>query len=118
VFVAAVGALLWARNSGGLKAVVLTVVFAFVAFLAVGSLRFQVRAEPAHLVVCWGGRLRRIPWSQIKGFGVGERAGPHVYVVLADKGQKRLPLAEVSSQQTPAADVRDELQRYWRAHRR
>jgi hypothetical protein len=118
VLVAAVAAMLWAMNGGGLKAVVLTGVFALMAFLAVGALRFQVRAEPDHLVVCWGGRIRRIPWSQIKGFGVGERAGPHVYILLADKGQKRLPLAEVSNKQTPAAEVRDELQRYWKAHRR
>ena len=121
VVVAAVGAMLWAVLSQGWpspKAIVLTGVFALIAFLAVGALRFQVRAEPEHLVVCWGGPVRRIPWSHIKSFGVGERAGPHVYIVLANKGQKRLPLSEVSSKQIPAAEVRDALQRYWKAHRR
>jgi hypothetical protein len=117
VLIAATGALLWAMGRHGPKAVVLSGLFAVIAFLAIGALRFQVRAEPDYLVVCWGGRLRRIPWSQIKGFGVGERAGAHVYIVLAE-GQKRLPLADVSNGQLSAAEVRDTLQRYWKTHRR
>jgi hypothetical protein len=121
VLAAAAGAVVWAiLSAGGLspKAVALSGGFALIAFLAFAALRFQVRAEPEHLVVCWGGRLRRIPWSQIKGFGVGGRTGRDVYIVLADKRKKRLPLVEVSNQQTSAAEVRDALQRYWRAHRR
>jgi hypothetical protein len=121
VLAAAAGAVLWAILSAGgpsPKAVALSGVFALIAFLAFAALRFQVRAEPEHLVVCWGGRLRRIPWSQIKGFGIGGRAGRDVYIVMVDKRKKRLPLVEVSNQQTSATDVRDALQRYWRAHRR
>ena len=120
VLAAAAGAVLWAILSAGPspKAVALSGGFALVAFLAFAALRFQVRAEPEHLVVCWGGRLRRIPWSQIKGFGIGGPKGRDVYIVLVDKRKKRLPLVEVSNQQTSATEVRDALQRYWRAHRR
>jgi hypothetical protein len=121
VLVAAAGAVVWAIVSTGFpspKAVALTGVFALIAFLAAGALRFQVRAEPGHLVVCWGGPVRRIPWSQIKSFGIGERAGPYVYIVLADKQKKRLPLTEVSNRQTSPDEVRDALQRYWKTHRR
>jgi hypothetical protein len=119
VLAAAAGAVVWAiLNVGGLKAVALSGGSALIAFLAFAALRFQVRAEPEHLAVCWGGRLRRIPWSQIKGFGIGGRMDRDVYIVLVDKRKKRLPLVEVSNQQTSAAEVRDALQRYWRAHRR
>jgi hypothetical protein len=38
--------------------------------------------------------------------------------VLNDKRKKRLPLVEVTNQQTSPTEVRDALQRYWRAHRR
>jgi hypothetical protein len=121
VLAAAAGAVVWAiLSSGGLslKAVALSGVCALVGFLAFGALRFQVRAEPDHLVVCWGGRLRRFPWSQIKSFGIGGRNDRDVYIVLVDKRKKRLPLVEVTNQQTSASEVRDALQRYWRAHRR
>jgi len=121
VLVAAAGGVVWAFLSAGgpsFKAVALSGVFALVGFLAFGALRFQVRAEPDHLVVCWGGPLRRIPWSQIKGFGIGGRADRDVYIVMVDKQKKRLPLVEVTNQQTSATEVRDALQRYWRAHRR
>jgi hypothetical protein len=89
-----------------------------VAFLAVAALRFQVRAEPDHLVVCWGGRRRRIPWSQVKGFGIDQRTGRDVFVVLAGKRKKKLPLVDVSSRRIAASEVRDALQRYWKTHRR
>jgi hypothetical protein len=121
VLAAAAGGVLWAILSAGglsIKAVALSAGFALIGFLAFAALRFQVRAEPDHLVVCWGGPLRRIPWSQIKGFGIGGRMDRDVYIVLADKRKKRLPLVEVSNQQTSAAEVREALQRYWRAHRR
>jgi hypothetical protein len=88
-----------------------------VAFLAVAALRFQVRADPHHLVVCWGVRRRRIPWSQIKGFGIDQRTGRDVFVVLADKQKRRLPLVDVSSRRIAATEVRDALQRYWKTHR-
>lgn len=121
VLAAAAAAVLWAFVSAGgpsAKAIALSGGFALIGFLALAALRFQVRAEPDHLVVCSGGRLQRIPWSQIKGFGIGGRRERDVYIVLADKTKKRLPLVEVSNQQTSAAEVRDALQRYWKAHRR
>ena len=93
------------------------VVSAVLALLAAASLRFQVRAEREHLVVCWGMRLKRIPWSEIKGFGV-DRGGKDVYVVMADKQRRRLPLSDVSTGRIAATDVRDSLQRYWKTHRR
>ncbi len=89
-----------------------------VAFLAAAALRFQVRADPDHLVVCWGGPMRRIPWSQIKGFGIDQRTGRDVFVVLANKQKRRLPLVDVSSRRIAATEVRDALQRYWKTHRR
>lgn len=121
VLAAAAGAVVWAISSSGglsLKAVAISSVAALIGFLAFGALRFQVRAEPDHLAVCWGGPLRRFPWSQIKSFGVGGRNDRDVYIVLNDKRKKRLPLVEVTNQQTSATEVRDALQRYWRAHRR
>jgi hypothetical protein len=107
--------------SGGgasVKTLALGAVCLVVAFLAAAALRFLVRADPEHLVVCWGGPVRRIPWSQVKGFGIDERTGRDVFVVLADKRKRRLPLVEVSSRRIPANEVRDALQRYWKTHRR
>ena len=89
-----------------------------VAFLAASSLRFQVRAQPEHLVVCSGGPIRRIPWSQVKGFGVDERRGRVLYVVLRDGRKRMLPVPEVRTGRITAKEVRDELQRYWKARRR
>jgi hypothetical protein len=82
------------------------------------SLRFQVRAKPEHLVVCSGGPTRRIPWSQVKGFGVDERRGRVLYVVLSDGRKRMLPVPEVRTGRITAKEVRDELQRYWKARRR
>lgn len=89
-----------------------------VAFLALSSLRFQVRAEPSHLVVCSGGPTRKIPWSQIKGFGVDERRGRNVYVVAGDDRKMLLPIPDVRTGKISPTEVRDELQRYWKNHRR
>lgn len=88
------------------------------AFLAFSSLRFQVKAEPSRLVVCSGGPTRRIPWSDVKGFGVDERRGRNVYVVVDDDKKMLLPIPDVRTGKVKPADVRDELQRYWKAHRR
>jgi hypothetical protein len=100
------------------KTLALGAVLLLVAFLAAAALRFQVRADPDHLVVCWGGPVRRIPWSQVKGFGIDQRTGRDVFVVLADKRKKRLPLVDVSTHRITATEVRDALQRYWKTHRR
>lgn len=120
VLAAAGGAVVWAILSGGsaLKVVALTGGAVVIGFLAFAALRFQVRAEPDHLVVCGGGRLRRIPWSQIKSFGVGGPKGRDVFIVLADKRRKRLPIVQVTNGQLSPTEARDALQRYWRSHRR
>ena len=120
VLVAALGAFVWVITSGGspLKVVVLAGGAALIAFLAFAAMRFQVRAEPRHLVVCGGVRMQRIPWSQIKSFIVGGPKGRDVYIVLTDKRKKRLPVVEVNNQQTSPDEVRDALTRYWRSHRR
>lgn len=89
-----------------------------VAYLALSSLRFQVRAQPEHLVVCSGGPVRRIPWSEVKGFGVDERRGRVLYVVLADGRKRMLPVPDVRSGRITAREVRDDLQRYWKTRRR
>jgi len=89
-----------------------------VAFLAASSLRFQVQAKPEHLVVCSGGPVRRIPWSEVKGFGVDERRGRVIYVLLSGGRKRLLPVPDVRSGRMTAKEVRDELQRYWKARRR
>jgi hypothetical protein len=89
-----------------------------VAFLAASSLRFQVRAKPDHLVVCSGGPVRRIPWSEVKGFGVDERRGRVIYVVLSGGRRRMLPVPDVRSGRITANEVRDDLQRYWKTRRR
>ena len=89
-----------------------------VAFLAASSLRFQVRAKPDHLVVCSGGPVRRIPWSEVKGFGVDERRGRVIYVVLAGGQKRMLPVPDVRAGRLTAKEVRDDLDRYRRTRRR
>lgn len=89
-----------------------------VALLAISSLRFQVRAEPSRLVVCSGGPTRGIPWSDIKGFGVDEQRGRNVYVIVDGDRKKLLPIPDVRTGKIAPGDVRDELQRYWKRHRR
>ena len=89
-----------------------------IAFLAASSLRFQVRADPGHLVVCFGGPVRRIPWSEVKGFGVDERRGCVIYVVLSGGQKGMLPIPDVRTGRITAKEVRDDLQRYWKTRRR
>jgi hypothetical protein len=89
-----------------------------VAYLAASSLRFQVRAKPDHLVVCSGGPVRRIPWSEVKGFGVDERRGRVIYVVLSGGQKRMLPVPEVRAGRITAKEVRDDLDRYRRTRRR
>ena len=88
-----------------------------VAFLALSSIRFKVRAEPSYLVVCSGGPTRKFRWSDIKGFGVDEQRGRNVYVVVPGDKKMLLPIPDVRTGKITAVEVRDELQRYWKAHR-
>jgi hypothetical protein len=119
VVVAALVVIVWAIATDGspLKVVGLTAVAVIIGFLAFSAMRFEVRAEPAHLVVCGGVRRRRIPWSQVKSFGVGGPRGKDVYVELTNKRRQRLPVVDITNQQTSPTEVRDALQRYWRTHR-
>ena len=89
-----------------------------IAVLALSSIRFQVRAEPQHLVVCAGGPVRKIPWSDVQGFGIDEKRGRTLFVVLPDERRLLLPIPEVRTGRMTATEARDALQRYWKAHRR
>jgi len=88
-----------------------------VAFLALSSIRFKVRAEPSYLVVCSGGPTRKIPWSDVKGFGVDERRGRNVYVVVPGDKKMLLPIPDVRTGKITATQVQEDLQRYWKSRR-
>src|SRR5256885_10626874 len=94
-----------AVNAGGRGASAATgavgAVCLVIAFLAASSLRFQVRADPGHLVVCFGGPVRRIPWSEVKGFGIDERRGGSLFVVLSGDRRKLLPIPDVRTGRIP-----------------
>lgn len=120
VLLLSLGVAVGLNSSGGpsVGSGIIGAVCLIVAFLAMSTLRFQVRAEPTRLVVCSGGPTRGIPWSEVKGFGVDEQRGRNVYVVVDDDRKMLLPIPEVRTGKVKPADVRDELQRYWKAHRR
>jgi hypothetical protein len=88
-----------------------------VAFLALSSIRFKVRAEPSYLVVCSGGPTRKIRWSDVKGFGVDERRGRNVYVVVPGDKKLLLPIPDVRTGKITATQVQDDLERYWKSRR-
>ena len=120
VLLVSLGAAIAINSSGGpsVGTGILGAVCFVVAFLALSSLRFKVKAEPSRLVVCSGGPTRKIPWSDVKGFGVDEKRGRNVYVVVAGDRQMLLPIPDVRTGRVEAKDVRDELQLYWKRHRR
>ena len=88
-----------------------------IAFLALSSIRFKVQAEPRHLVVCSGGPTRKIAWADVKGFGVDEKRGRNVYVVVPPDRKMLLPIPDVRTGKITPNDVRSELERYWKTHR-
>jgi len=119
LLILSVGAAL-AINANGRPSVVSGLVggvCVLIALLALSSLRFKVRAEPRHLVVCSGGPTRKIPWADVEGFGIDEKRGRNVYVVVPPDRKMLLPIPEVRTGRITPAEVRDELQRYWKAHR-
>jgi hypothetical protein len=120
VLLVSLGAAIGLNSGGGasLGTGVIGAICLVIAFLAVSSLRFQVKALPSQLVVCSGGPTRKIPWTDVKGFGVDEKRGRNVYVVVDDDRKMLLPIPDVRTGKAKPADVRDELQRYWKAHRR
>jgi len=108
---------LWAIVTGKTtptKAILVSGVF---ALLATAALRLEVRARPDHLVVCWGARVRRIPWSDVRGFEVDNRTGRDVFVVLGSNRRQRLPLVDVATHKMSAVEPCEALKQYWRAHR-
>jgi hypothetical protein len=96
------------------SAVVIVAVFGLLAWAA---LRLEVRATPAALVVCGGRTTRRFPWADVRGFEI-DRTGREISVLLKGNARHRLPIVEVATRRVPAEDVRAELERYWKAHRR
>jgi hypothetical protein len=103
-------------NSAGAatKAIAVSGVFGLLAWAA---LRLEVRATPDALVSCAGRRTYRFPWPDVRGFEV-DQSGRDVIVVLKGNLRHRLPIVEVATRRVPAETVRDELERYWKAHRR
>jgi hypothetical protein len=120
VLLVSLGAAIGLNSSGGpsVGTGIIGAICLVIAFLAFSSLRFQVKALPAQLVVCSGGPTRKIPWGDVKGFGVDERRGRNVYVLVDDDKRMLLPIPDVRTGKVEPAAVRDELQRYWKAHRR
>lgn len=109
-----------AINANGRPSVgkgILAAVCLLVAFLALSSVRFKVRAEPRHLVVCSGGPTRKIPWADVQGFGIDEKRGRNVYVEVPPERKLLLPIPEVRTGKITATEARDQLQRYWKSHR-
>lgn len=93
-------------------------IFSVFGLLAWALLRLEVRATADALVVCGGRRTRRFPWGDVRGFEVNRRTGNEVAVLLKGNTYRRLPIVEVATRKRPADQVRGELERYWKAHRR
>lgn len=104
--------------SAGSEATPALLACALFGLAAWAALRLEVRATPEHLVVCGGRTIRRIPWSDVRGFEVNARTGREIAVLLPGKTHRRLPIVDVANRRIPAEVVRDELERYWKAHRR
>jgi len=102
-------------GSDSTRAVAVSGVFGLLAWAA---LRLEVRATPDALVVCGGRTTRRFPWADVRGFEVDRRTGRDVAVLLKGDARQRLPIVEVATRRVAADTVREELDRYWRAHRR
>jgi hypothetical protein len=107
-------ALVTSPGSQATPAVAATGVF---SLMAIAALRLEVRAKPEYLLVCWGAKVQRIPWTEVRGFSIDERTEREIYVLLADNQRRLLPVVEVATRRTPASQVRDALQAYWRRHR-
>jgi hypothetical protein len=86
--------------------------------MAWAALRLEVRATPDALVVCGGRTTRRFPWADVRGFEINRRTGREIAVLLKGNARQRLPIVEVATRRVRAETVRDELERYWKAHRR
>jgi hypothetical protein len=81
------------------------------------ALRLEVRATPDALVVCSGRKIRRFPWSEIRGFEVDRRTEREIFLLLEGNARRRLPIVDVATRRIPAEEARADLERYWKAHR-
>ena len=104
-------------NVGGTptSAILLSGVFALAGW---ALLRLEVRATPEGLVICGGRRIRRFPWADVRGFELSRKTDREIFVVVKGNVRHLLPIAEVAGRKVPAERVRDDLERYWKAHRR
>jgi hypothetical protein len=103
-------------TSGGAstQAIVASGLFGLFAW---ATLRLEVRATPDNLIACAGRRLYRFPWPDVRGFEIDQRTGRDIFVLLEGSARHRLPIVDVATRRIPAEVVRDELERYWKAHR-
>ena len=104
-------------NAGGTptSAVLMSGLFVLAAW---ALLRLEVRATPQALVVCGGRRTRHFVWADVRGFEINPRTDREIWVLVKGNRRHLLPIAEVATRKVPAAHVRDDLERYWKAHRR
>jgi hypothetical protein len=103
------------QGGASAKAIAVSALFGLLAWAA---LRLEVRATPDALVVCGGRTTRRFPWADVRGFEIDQRTGREISVLLKGNARQRLPIVEVATRRVSAETVRDELERYWKSHRR
>jgi hypothetical protein len=103
------------QGGASARAIAVSGVFGLMAWAA---LRLEVRATPEALVVCGGRTTRRFPWADVRGFEIDQRTGREISVLLKGNARQRLPIVEVATRRVSAETVRDELERYWKSHRR
>ena len=108
---------LWAIITVGAASTKAILVSGVFALMATAALRLEVRAKPDHLVICWGARLQRIPWSEVRGFEIDKQTGRDVYVLLGADRRQRLPLVDVATRKMSATEACEALKRYWGARR-
>jgi len=117
VVLACTAGLAVARLTGEVPTSIVLIVAVFGLF-AWAALRLEVRATPDALVVCGGRTTRRFPWADVRGFEVDRRTGREIAVLLKGNARHRLPIVDVATRRIQAEDVRSDLERYWKAHRR
>lgn len=104
-------------NAGGTPTTAILMSGAF-TLAAWALLRLEVRATAEGLVVCGGRRTRRFAWADVRGFEINPATDREIFVLTKGNRRHLLPIASVASRKVPAHQVRDELERYWKAHRR
>jgi len=104
-------------NAGGTPtgSLILSGVFVLASW---ALLRLEVRASAEELVVCGGRTTRRFPWADVRGFEINPKTDREIFVVVKGNTRHLLPIASVASRKVRADQVRGDLERYWKAHRR